>query len=254
MRNWLASLSASALLLLAASPSTASTLSLTGSTLSFTIGTLPTVTISQSPDPVPVLVSSGGGSFAEPAGLFATALVMPVDLFTGVSLISSLNVTLSNATGSFTAAGGTFGAFGGAGALAGLARVGVLAGALNISVPLSVVGAGGKVATGVAALNVTVTGHRWTLGPVALTHVTTVTESGALVNTVTLTGYDNRSADHAGTLQLVTPVRIFTNAIGGGFRGLAVQTLTFVPEPGTLLLVGPGIAGLVIVGRRKLRK
>jgi hypothetical protein len=256
MRKLFVLLASSALLVGAAGASSAATLNLTGSTMGVSIGALPPISIPQSPDPVAIFVSSGGGSFVEPAGIFASTVVLPPQLFTGVNLISSLNVTASNGTGSFTAAGGPGGGFGGPKALQGQARVGVLGGALNLDIPLSVVGVGGQTAAGAFALQVTVTGHQWTTGAAQVAGITTGGDdptTDPYVNTVTLAGYDNRGADHAGTLQLVTPIRILTNA-AGNLPGFGIQTLTFVPEPGTLLLIGSGIAGLAIVGRKKLRK
>ncbi len=40
---------------------------------------------------------------------------------------------------------------------------------------------------------------------------------------------------HEGTIQLVTPIRILTNA-AGNLPGFGTQTSTFIPEPGDLLL------------------
>jgi hypothetical protein len=255
MRKLFGLLAAFGLIFGVASFASASTLNLTGSTMGVSIGALPPITITQSPDPVSVFVSSGGGSFVEPAGIFASTVVLPPELFTGVNLISSLNVTASNGTGSFTSAGGPGGGFGGPKPLQGQARVGVLGGALNLDIPLSVVGVGGVTNAGAFALIVTVTGHQWTTGTGTVTGITTGdgTVNNPYVNTVTLAGYDNRAADHSGKLQLVTPIRILTNA-AGNLPGFGIQTLMFVPEPGTLLLIGSGIAGLAIVGRKKLRK
>jgi hypothetical protein len=236
----------------ATAPANAATLNLENSTLAVSIGALPPITIDQSPDPISVMVSSGGGSFSEQAGIFASTVILPTALFTGVNLISSLNVSASNGTGTFTETGGLSGGFGGNGALAGLARVGVLGGALNLSVPLSVVGGGGKVVTGVAALTVTVTGHLWTSGTAVVQGITTG-DPGSFVNTVTLAGYDNRTANHAGALQLVTPIRILTNA-AGNLPGFAVQTLSFAPEPAGVLLLGSAAAGLVVLGRMRRRR
>jgi hypothetical protein len=252
MRSFLVSFSAIALLLVAAAPSTASTLNLTGSTLGVSIGALPPVAISQSPDPVPLLVSSFAGSFSEAPGLFSGSVVLPQVLFTGVSLVSSLNVTAANASGSFSAGGGPGGGFGGAQAILGQAVVGVQGGLINVVVPLSVAGAGGQTQQAAFALVLSVTGHPWTTGVAQVTGVTRQTASGAFVNTVTLSGYDNRAANHAGALQLVTPIRILSNVLGS-VPAFATQTLTFVPEPGMLLLLGSAIGALVALGRGRRR-
>ncbi|MCZ6782512.1 MAG: PEP-CTERM sorting domain-containing protein, partial [Proteobacteria bacterium] len=102
-----------------------------------------------------------------------------------------------------------------------------------------------------------VTGHLWTTGVGAVTGVVVaLTAAGTttgFANTATLAGYDNRTPDHQGTLLLVTPFRVLTNA-AGNLPGFGTQLLNFVPEPGTLLLIGSGIAGLAIVGRSKMRK
>jgi hypothetical protein len=69
---------------------------------------------------------------------------------------------------------------------------------------------------------------------------------------ITATAYDKRTAGGQGTVQLVAPVSAKLN---GGALGtmpiVGVLTLHFVPEPGTLLLVGSGIAGLVAFGRTR---
>jgi len=43
-----------------------------------------------------------------------------------------------------------------------------------------------------------------------------------------------------------------TGAAQGTVPVIADMTLTFVPEPSTALLVGSGIAGLVVLGRRRI--
>ncbi|MCZ6464026.1 MAG: hypothetical protein O7A09_06770, partial [Proteobacteria bacterium] len=71
----------------------AAILDLTQSTLEIRISELPALSVTQSPDPTPISVSSGAGSFALPAGLFASTVVAPTALFTGVSLIETLVLT-----------------------------------------------------------------------------------------------------------------------------------------------------------------
>ena len=41
---------------------------------------------------------------------------------------------------------------------------------------------------------------------------------------------------------------------GADFSDLGKLTLNFVPEPGTLLLLGSGVAGLAALGRRRMRR
>src|SRR5690606_21927742 len=109
----------------------------------------------------------------------------------------------------------------------------------NVSVPLSVVGAGGT--TTVSALvNLTVVGAPWTTGTAAV---------GA--DTV-MGGTSGGGAVAGGSVQLVTPIFISTN-IGASavLPAFGILTLNFVPEPGTLVLLGSGIAGLVMFGRSR---
>jgi hypothetical protein len=64
------------------------------------------------------------------------------------------------------------------------------------------------------------------------------------------------TAQPSGALQLVTVSKVFTNLYGGfpEFPLTGVLTLHFVPEPGTLLLLGSGVAALALLGRRKLKR
>jgi hypothetical protein len=64
------------------------------------------------------------------------------------------------------------------------------------------------------------------------------------------------TAQNSGVIQLVTPV-ITNTSLGPPNNFLAVfgiLRLHLVPEPGMLLLIGSGIAGLVVLGRHRMRK
>jgi hypothetical protein len=61
------------------------------------------------------------------------------------------------------------------------------------------------------------------------------------VNTVTFGGYDNRTPLHNGVIALVSPFKVSTNVMGN-LPAYALQTLTFVPEPGTLVFLGMAVA------------
>ncbi len=65
------------------------------------------------------------------------------------------------------------------------------------------------------------------------------------------------TAQPSGMVQLVTPNQIVTNIpIGSSDKmgSFVITVIHFIPEPGLLLLLGSGVAGLAFLGRRKLMK
>jgi hypothetical protein len=77
-------------------------------------------------------------------------------------------------------------------------------------------------------------------------------------HTVTIHG-DNQLLSAAsslpGAVTLVSPMRVNTSpTVSGRVPGAFWMDLVFVPEPGTMLLLVTGAVGLVIVGRRQIRK
>lgn len=63
------------------------------------------------------------------------------------------------------------------------------------------------------------------------------------------------SASFGGMVTLVSPLRINTGALGvGNIPGYFAKKFVFVPEPGTVLLLVSGAAGLVFMGRRRMKK
>jgi hypothetical protein len=73
---------------------------------------------------------------------------------------------------------------------------------------------------------------------------------------VTIDGTQNLlSASKAGTVTVISPMRIITSPlVAGRIPGAATIQYTFVPEPGTMLLLVSGAVGLVVIGRRRMRK
>ena len=64
------------------------------------------------------------------------------------------------------------------------------------------------------------------------------------------------TADVGGVVQLVSPTQVRTDLPNGSNQKVgAGQTLfiRFIPEPGMLLLIGSGVAGLALLGRRRMR-
>lgn len=190
----------------------------------------------------PAIMGLVGGFAVCGSGLAnGTSLSIPA---TGLGSCAPHPAGLSNAL-SFTGTTGT-GGISASAYLTGVASGGTATTAAEI--PLTVVGVGGSSTfSAFGLLTGTVTGNKWGLG--------TVTASGALngvTTTLTASGFDNRNASGAGTLQLVTVTN--TNlGLAGSMPSISVLTLTFVPEPGTLLLMGAGIGGLALSGRRRAK-
>ncbi len=65
------------------------------------------------------------------------------------------------------------------------------------------------------------------------------------------------TAQPSGVVQLISPMQIVTNLTSGSNAKLSQFTtlrIHFIPEPGMLLLLGSGVAGLVLLGRQRMRK
>ena len=71
-------------------------------------------------------------------------------------------------------------------------------------------------------------------------------------NSVTTT-----TAQQSGAVQLVTPSQVVTNLPLGSsdkMGSFVISVIKFIPEPGLLLLLGSGVAGLAFLGRSRMRK
>jgi hypothetical protein len=87
-----------------------------------------------------------------------------------------------------------------------------------------------------AKIYISVTAMGWVHGP-----------TSATTNTV----------QPSGVQQLISPMQIITNLTSGSNAKLSLFStlrIHFIPEPGMLLLLGSGVAGLVLLGRHRMRK
>jgi hypothetical protein len=67
----------------------------------------------------------------------------------------------------------------------------------------------------------------------------------------------SNTAQPSGVVQLITPMQVVTNLTSGSNAKIALfgfLNVHFVPEPGMLLLLGSGVAGLVLLGRHRIKK
>jgi hypothetical protein len=130
-------------------------------------------------------------------------------------------------------------------------------------------GVGGMVtvntfAKGENALKVSVVGRPWTIGVTTVTDVET--RNHALSATERTTGFihgpasatttASTAAQTGGVIQLVTPSEVRTSLDPPDDRQalLVFGRFRFVPEPGMVLLLGSGVGGLLLVGRRRMRR
>ena len=106
-----------------------------------------------------------------------------------------------------------------------------------------------------------------TLGPAGTEDVRTFTTGLGWRSTMTTANIQTRgtvtvggtnilaSEGLGGAVSLISPQRINTGAIGlGNVAAVWRKDMVFVPEPGTVLLLVSGAAGLVLIGRNRMRK
>ena len=242
----------------------AATLDFTGA-LSLTLGYYPpfvipgtgTAQVSGDGSAHLLALSLVGGSF----GPVTTSIPL-----TSQAELSSIRFTgVRNLSGSFSGlSGGPSG--GGPMGVAGIQKICMMFNCgLNISIPLSptIGGAGfglGGMRTVTGAVNLTLQHAPWTIGQPPMTLHT----PGSAITTPVLPGgfahgpasLTSSTARLSGVVQLVTVSKVYTSLTGASpeLPLTGVLTLHFVPEPGTLLLLGSGALGLGLCGRRRRKR
>jgi hypothetical protein len=128
------------------------------------------------------------------------------------------------------------------------------------------IGIGGLITVDSGGIKISLQAAPWTIKTATITdHITTTdTELNRLFVAVNLTGFAHgplSSTSTTGTIngvvQLVSPSQVTTNLPLGSNKLIAGgQTILirFIPEPGLLLLLGSGVAGLALLGKRHLRR
>jgi hypothetical protein len=262
--------------------------------LDIKIGSVPQVRLTAQSTNVTLSVVGTGHGIDESASVFQTdSFTVQSAAFTGLPSLTGLKISLHAGTGDFDEAqayvnpvgAGSVSGFGGLEANTGNAVL--QAGGFDFTISLGNIGSGGTTNLAAVLANVlVVTGAPFNTGVVNITglssnivnvpslgttgvaftlNLTTVqllsayelTAAGVVIEngTVVLGGTNNlASASSAGQIKMVSPFRIRTGSLAGNIAGSVTKTFTFVPEPGTVLLLVTGAAGLAIVGRKRMRK
>lgn len=242
-------------------PALAQTADFTGSLTTFTGGGsgIPTTATGITGAGTGVSFASDGGSFTLPSAVFVNDSSSPVGFTPNASPNSIYTIRTvtnsSNLSGTFSGATGAMGS--GSSVLVELGIVPFPMVFASLVLPVNVGLAGTATATAAIltnAVTVTVIANGWTTGMITVSDQTISAPTATTASSATATG-TNSLTPSGGSITLVTPFLVLIRGAATENRaGYAVLNLTFsnkVPEPGTLLLLGAGVAGLALVGRRK---
>ena len=244
MRKLFGLVAALGLVMGAAQPAHAVVQSLSSASLTIIIGTLPAIPVTwNGTGSANVTATSVTGLSA---GIFSFTGSLPVTTAFPIAGLAIIGAT--NGTGNFFGVDTALG--GGPMAVQGVANICLFASCAssppaNVTVPFTQgpgvngMGLGGAPIVVSGAVLVTVMGNMWTTGAVTLA-------PGFSASGSPLSG---------GNVKLVTPTVLSTNISASAvIPAFAILDLTFVPEPGTLVLLASGVAGLAMVGRKRMSK
>jgi hypothetical protein len=123
------------------------------------------------------------------------------------------------------------------------------------------VGVGGVVTIGAfGGIRISILGAPWTVKTVSVSNrtvnegITAFQRNGFAHGPASLT---SSTAVTSGVVQLVSPSQQTVQGVPGNSDksgNIAIISLHFIPEPGLLLLLGSGAAGLILLGRRRLKR
>jgi len=131
---------------------------------------------------------------------------------------------------------------------------------------VNAVGVGGLLtAGGYGGIRISLQAAPWTVKTATvLDQITPTGGPPRIIETWTAKGWahapastTSSTAQPGGMLQLVTPTQVTTNLpLGSNDKqgSFTIVMYRFIPEPGLLLLLGSGVAGLAFLGRRRMRK
>jgi hypothetical protein len=123
------------------------------------------------------------------------------------------------------------------------------------------VGVGGVVTIGAfGVIRISILGAPWTVKTASVSNrtengnITTFTKQGFAHGPASLT---SSTAVTSGVIQLVSPSQQLVVGVPGNSDrsgNIGQLNLHFIPEPGILLLLGTGAAGMALLGRRRMKK
>ncbi len=194
--------------------------------------------------------ASGSGATANwsiasgfvPAG--ATTATIPL---TSAPPISQIQVVIAGNPDP----GAFVGSAGGAMLVDGVANVKGFGGFTLLGVPLRVGTTLTTTPPTAYGIAITAFANAWTTKTTTI-QLQTATQFGGTTSMATGT---NSLVGGGGTVTLVSALNVLTN-LAGQLPAFVTLTLSYeaIPEPGTLLLLGSGVIGLVAIGRKKIRK